>query len=124
MNSLKTDVAIIGGGLAGATAAAMLGRAGHDAMLIDPHMEQRPEFRCEKLDESQLALLRLTGACRRCAAARVVDGQVWVVRYGRLVDRKPSVRAGIMYHDLVNAVRQQIPAKCPPCGDEGYGDCR
>ena len=61
MNSLKTDVAIIGGGLAGATAAAMLGRAGHDAMLIDPHMEQRPEFRCEKLDESQLALLRLTG---------------------------------------------------------------
>jgi 2-polyprenyl-6-methoxyphenol hydroxylase-like FAD-dependent oxidoreductase len=32
------------------------------------------------------------------------------VRYGRLVDRKPSVRAGILYHDLVNTVRQQIPA--------------
>lgn len=110
MNSLKTDVAIIGGGLAGATAAAMLGRAGHDAMLIDPHMEQRPEFRCEKLDESQLALLRLTGLADDVLPHACVDGQVWVVRYGRLVDRKPSVRAGIMYHDLVNAVRKQIPA--------------
>ena len=39
MTSLTTDVAIIGGGLAGATAAAMLGRAGHDAVLIEPHME-------------------------------------------------------------------------------------
>ena len=110
MKSLTTDVAIIGGGLAGATAAAMLGWAGHDAMLIDPHMEQRPEFRCEKLDESQLALLRLTGLADGVLPHACADGQVWVVRYGRLVDRKPSGRAGIMYHDLVNAVRQQIPA--------------
>ena len=110
MNNLTTDVAIIGGGLAGATAAAMLGRAGHDAMLIEPHMEQRPEFRCEKLDESQLALLRLTGLADDVLPHACVDGQVWVVRYGRLVDRKPSTRAGIMYHDLVNAVRQQIPS--------------
>ena len=110
MNNLTADVAIIGGGLAGATAAAMLGRAGHDAMLIEPHMEQRPEFRCEKLDESQLALLRLTGLADDVLPQACVDGEVWVVRYGRLVDRKPSVRAGIMYHDLVNAVRQQIPA--------------
>ncbi len=113
MNSLTTDVAIIGGGLAGATAAAMLGRAGHDAILIEPHMEQRPEFRCEKLDESQLALLRLTGLADDVLPQACVDGQVWVVRYGRLVDRKPSVRAGIMYHDLVNAVRRQIPASVP-----------
>ena len=110
MKNLTTDVAIIGGGLAGATAAAMLGRAGHDAVLIDPHMEQRPEFRCEKLDESQLALLRLTGLADDVLPHACVDGQVWVVRYGRLVDRKPSGRVGIMYHDLVNAVRQQIPA--------------
>jgi thioredoxin reductase len=34
-------------------------------------------------------------------------------RYGRLVDRKPSGPAGIMYHDLVNAVRKQIPANVP-----------
>ena len=94
MNNLTTDVAIIGGGLAGATAAAMLGRAGHAAILIEPHMEQRPEFRCEKLDESQLELLRRTGLADDVLPHACVDGQVWVVRYGRLVDRKPSVRCG------------------------------
>ena len=110
MNNLTTDVAIIGGGLAGATAAAMLGRAGREAILIEPHTEQRPEFRCEKLDESQLELLCRTGLADDVLSHACVDGQVWVVRYGRLVDRKPSVRAGIMYHDLVNAVRKEIPA--------------
>ena len=46
----ETDVAIVGGGLAGSTAAAMLGRAGIPAVLIDPHPTYPPDFRCEKLD--------------------------------------------------------------------------
>ena len=45
----KTDVAIVGGGIAGSTAAAMLGRAGIRAVLIDPHPTYPPELRCEKL---------------------------------------------------------------------------
>ena len=80
MKNLTTDMAIIGSGLAGATAAAMLGRAGRDAVLIDPHMEQRQEFRCEKLDDSQFALLRLTGLADEMLPHACVDGQVWVVR--------------------------------------------
>ena len=44
-----TDIAIIGGGLAGSTAAAMLGRAGISAVLIDPHPAYPPDFRVEKL---------------------------------------------------------------------------
>ena len=96
MKCLTTDVGIIGGGLAGATAAAMLGRAGHHAMLIDPHMEQRPEFRCEKLDDSQLALLRLAGLADDVLPQACVDGQVWVARYGRLIDhRHPRTLAPI-----------------------------
>ncbi|MEP7172961.1 MAG: FAD-dependent monooxygenase [Aestuariivirga sp.] len=113
MNNFTTDVAIVGGGLAGATAAAMLGRAGHDAMLIEPHMEQRPEFRCEKLDDSQVALLRLTGLADDVMPVTCADGKVWVVRYGRVVDRGKNSPAGILYHDLVNAVRKQIPASVP-----------
>lgn len=113
MNKLTTDVAIIGGGLAGATAAAMLGRAGHDTTLIEPHMGQRPEFRCEKLDDSQVALLRLTGLADGVMPLTCADGKVWVVRYGRVVDRGKNSPAGILYHDLVNAVRQQIPASVP-----------
>ena len=44
-----TDIAIIGGGLAGSTAAAMLGRAGISAVLIDPHETYPADFRVEKL---------------------------------------------------------------------------
>jgi 2-polyprenyl-6-methoxyphenol hydroxylase-like FAD-dependent oxidoreductase len=56
-----TDIAIVGGGLAGSTAAAMLGRAGIDTTLVDPHPLYPKDFRCEKLDASQVALLRKTG---------------------------------------------------------------
>jgi 2-polyprenyl-6-methoxyphenol hydroxylase-like FAD-dependent oxidoreductase len=112
MKFQTTDAAIISGGLAGAPAAPCWA-AGAAAVLIDPHTEQRPEFRCEKLDDSQLALLRLTGLADDVLPHTCVDGQVWVARYGRLIDRKPSGRAGIMYHDLVNAVRQQIPTSVP-----------
>ncbi len=121
MTPLKTDVAIVGAGLAGATAAAMLGRAGHSAILIDPHPEQRQEFRCEKLDDSQLALLRLTGLADDVLPHACVEGQVWVARYGRLIDRKPSLRAGILYHDLVNTVRQQIPASVQHLATKVHG---
>ena len=43
-----TDIAIVGGGLAGSIAAAMLGRAGISAVLIDPHPVYPPDFRVEK----------------------------------------------------------------------------
>ncbi|WP_031337849.1 FAD-dependent monooxygenase, partial [Rhodopseudomonas sp. B29] len=56
-----TDVAIIGGGLAGATTAAMLGRAGVATILIDPHAVAVPDFRCEKLGDDQFALYQKTG---------------------------------------------------------------
>ena len=110
MKFQTTDVAIIGCGLAGATAAAMLGRAGVATVIIDPHAKHRQEFRCEKLDDSQLALLHRTGLADDVLSQTCIDGQVWVVRYGRLIDRKPSGRAGILYHDMVNMVRQQIPS--------------
>ena len=50
----RTDVAIVGGGLAGSFTAAMLGRAGVDAILVDPHTEYPPDFRGEKLDGDQV----------------------------------------------------------------------
>jgi len=33
----QTDIAIVGGGLAGSVVAAMLGRSGVDVVLVDPH---------------------------------------------------------------------------------------
>lgn len=104
------DVAIIGGGLAGSTAAAMLGRAGISAALVDPHIAYPADFRCEKIGGSQMALLRKTGLAETTLAATTLDSEVWEVRFGCLVDRKPSDQHGIRYEALVNSMRAQIPA--------------
>jgi 2-polyprenyl-6-methoxyphenol hydroxylase-like FAD-dependent oxidoreductase len=103
-----TDVAIVGGGLAGSTAAAMLGRAGIPALLIDPHTIYPPELRCEKLGGEQLGLLRKTGLADATLRATTLDGEVWEARFGYVVARKPSDQHGVMYDTLVNTMRAQI----------------
>ena len=104
------DIAIVGAGLAGSTAAAMLGKAGYSVALVDPHDSYPAEFRCEKLDASQVALLRKTGLAEAVLRKATHDGTVSVVRYGRFVETKRSGRYGIIYDTLVNAVRGQSPA--------------
>ena len=86
-----TDIAIAGGGLAGSTAAAMLGRAGADVVLIDPREVYPPDFRCEKLDELQVGLLEKTGLAGAVLRAATCDEEVWIARFGRLVENGPIV---------------------------------
>ena len=106
-----TDIAVVGGGLAGSTAAAMLGRAGVPAVLIDPHPTYPPELRCEKLGGDQLDLLRKTGLAEPTLRATTLDGEVWEARFGYVVAKKPSDQHGIMYDTLVNTMRALIPAE-------------
>jgi 2-polyprenyl-6-methoxyphenol hydroxylase-like FAD-dependent oxidoreductase len=103
------DIAIVGGGLAGSLAAAMLGRAGIDAILIDPHTEYPPDFRCEKLDSDQVAILGKTGLADAILRACTPDRETWVARFGRVVEKRPGDQNGIYYTPLVNAVRAEIP---------------
>jgi len=114
----ETDIAIIGGGLAGATAAAMLGRAGIATTVIDPHPIYPPDLRCEKLDGTQAEILRRTGIGDLVLPATTHDGSqhdgaVWIARFGRLIDRRPGDQYGILYDDLVNTVRGTIPRHVP-----------
>jgi 2-polyprenyl-6-methoxyphenol hydroxylase-like FAD-dependent oxidoreductase len=104
-----TDIAIVGGGLAGSTAAATLGRAGVPAILIDPHAEYPPDLRCEKLDGGQVNILRKTGLAEATLRATTHDGRVWLARFGYLLDNKPSDQYGILYDALVNTIRAVIP---------------
>jgi len=104
-----TDIAIIGGGLAGSTAAAMLGRAGLRAVLIDPHTVYPPDFRCEKLDHGQIRILHKTGLASAVFRAATRDGEVWVARFGHLVEKRPNDQYDIFYDTLVNTVRAEIP---------------
>src|SRR5712691_9950043 len=105
-----TDIVIAGGGLAGSTAAAMLGRAGLGVVVVDPHAVYPLDFRCEKIDGPQLRILRKTGLADAVLRAATYDGEVWVARFGRLVEKRPSDQHGILYHTLVNTVRAEIPA--------------
>jgi 2-polyprenyl-6-methoxyphenol hydroxylase-like FAD-dependent oxidoreductase len=106
-----TDIAIVGGGLAGSTAAAMLGRAGISALMIDPHPVYPPDLRCEKLSGDQVDLLRKTGLAEATLRAATLDGEVWEARFGYVVDKKPGDQHGAMYDSFVNALRAQIPAE-------------
>ena len=110
----RTDVAVIGGGLAGSTAAAMLGRAGIDAILVDPHKTYPPDFRAEKLDATQVAIFGKTGIADAVLARSAHTAALWIAQRGRVIDRKPDGdQYGIVYDDLVNAIRAEIPERVP-----------
>src|SRR5262245_60201096 len=109
----QTDVAIVGGGLAGSTAAAMLGRAGIDALLVDPHQLYPKDFRCEKLDASQVTLLRKTGLAEFVLAASTPDLEVSIARFGRLVESRANGQYDLLYDTLVNTMRAALPPRVP-----------
>jgi 2-polyprenyl-6-methoxyphenol hydroxylase-like FAD-dependent oxidoreductase len=107
----QTDIAIIGAGLAGSTAAAMLGRAGIAAILVDPHAVYPPDFRIEKLHGGdQVERFRRTGIADAVLRQATLDGENWIARFGVLLDKAPSQQYGIAYDTLVNAVRAEIPS--------------
>jgi 2-polyprenyl-6-methoxyphenol hydroxylase-like FAD-dependent oxidoreductase len=109
----QTDIAIVGGGLAGSLTAAMLGRAGISAVVIDPHTVYPPDFRCEKIDGGQFQTLQKTGLAEAVARVATFDGEAWVARFGRVVDKRPGDQHGILYDKLVNAIRAEIPPSVP-----------
>jgi 2-polyprenyl-6-methoxyphenol hydroxylase-like FAD-dependent oxidoreductase len=105
-----TDIAIIGGGLAGSTAAAMLGRAGISAALVDPHRSYPPDFRVEKLaGHAQLERFHKTGIAEAVIRNATPDEENWIARFGHLLDKRPIQQYGIRYDALVNGIRAEIP---------------
>ncbi len=105
----QIDIVIAGGGLAGSAAAAMLGRAGYGVVLVDPHAAYPPDFRAEKIDGTQAAVLRKTGLADAVLRAATLDGESWVARFGRLIEKRPGDQHGILYDTMVNTVRGEIP---------------
>jgi 2-polyprenyl-6-methoxyphenol hydroxylase-like FAD-dependent oxidoreductase len=106
----ETEIAVVGGGLAGATAAAMLGRAGIPCLVIDPHLVYPPDFRCEKIGGPQVDLLRKTGLDDVILPAATLDREMWYARFGRLVEKTTHDHYGILYDTLVNTMRSAVKA--------------
>ncbi|WP_066499394.1 FAD-dependent monooxygenase [Bradyrhizobium macuxiense] len=107
--SCGIPIAIIGGGLAGSTAAAMLGHAGIPSILIDPHQTYPFDFRVEKLcGVEQLQRFAATGLAESVLRSATWSDQNWIARSGYLLDKTSNQQFGIMYDKLVAVMRAEI----------------
>jgi 2-polyprenyl-6-methoxyphenol hydroxylase-like FAD-dependent oxidoreductase len=107
--TIVTDVAIVGGGLAGSLAAAVLARAGHRIVLIDKRAVYPKEFRVEKIAGQQLNILRRLGFIRELEAVACSYDRVLNIREGKVVDVSVGQAYGLPYADLVGMARRLIP---------------
>jgi 2-polyprenyl-6-methoxyphenol hydroxylase-like FAD-dependent oxidoreductase len=107
--TIIADIAIVGGGLAGSLAAAVLARAGHRVALIDKRAVHPDEFRVEKIGGPQLEMLRRLGFIDALANAACRYDRVLNVREGKVVDVSVSQAYGLPYADLVAMARSQLP---------------
>ena len=107
--AIVTDIAIVGGGLAGSLAAAVLARTGHRVILIDKRAVYPEEFRVEKLAGQQLEILRRLGFIEELAAIACSYDRVLNIREGKLVDVSTGQAYGLSYDRLVAMARGLIP---------------
>lgn len=105
----SVDVAIVGGGLAGSLAAAVLARAGHRVVLIDKRAVYPEEFRVEKIGGHQLEMFRRLGFIRGLESVASPYDRVLNIREGKVVDVSVGQAYGLPYADLVAMARGQIP---------------
>ena len=103
------DVAIVGAGLAGATAALLLAKAGIRVAVVDPNRAYPAAFRCEKLSSDQLRLIDRLGLASAILARATRVDEVVIARAGRIVDVRKTREQCLRYDAMVNAVRQAWP---------------
>ena len=110
MGDTSFDVIIVGAGLAGATAAAVLSRAGRRVALIDLRDHCSHCFKAEKIEPDQAELLRGFGLLESILPSSAVIREVSVARSGKILRVLPVEQYGILYHDMVNCIRRSLPA--------------
>ena len=119
--TIVTDIVIVGGGLAGSLAAAVLARAGHRVILIDKRAVYPEEFRVEKLAGQQLDILRRLGFIRELEAVACSYDHVLNIREGKVVDVSIGQAYGLSYDRLVAMARGLIPDPCSFIVDQVTG---
>ena len=106
---IVTDIAIVGGGLAGSLAAAVLARTGHRVILIDKRAVYPEEFRVEKIAGQQLDILGRLGFVRELEAVACRYDRVLNIREGKVVDVSIGQAYGFSYDRMVAMARGLIP---------------
>lgn len=106
--TIHTDVAIVGGGIAGSTAAVLLQNAGIEAVLIDPHAILPKDFRCEKFNRDQMAMLESLGISDNIYSACTPLEDIWIARLGKLVNKVHYPHYGFSYETAINSIREYL----------------
>ncbi|MGT2439419.1 FAD-dependent oxidoreductase [Bradyrhizobium betae] len=107
--TIVADIAIVGGGLAGSLAAAVLARAGHRVALVDKRAVHPDEFRVEKIGGQQLEMFRKLDFLDALANVACRYDQVLNIREGKVVDVSIGRAYGLPYANLVAMARSQLP---------------
>lgn len=108
--SSEADVVIVGAGLAGASAAAVLAQKGVRVMLIDSRQTYPACFMAEKIEPDQAQLFRKFGLMEGLLPFASCINEVISARRGKITRVLRLEQYGIFYQDIVNAVRSQIPS--------------
>jgi 2-polyprenyl-6-methoxyphenol hydroxylase-like FAD-dependent oxidoreductase len=103
------DCVIIGAGLAGSAAAAVMARDGVRVALVDPRASGLPAFKAEKIEPDQAELLRQLGLADGVLPHAARIHSIREAHRGRVLREVPVEQYGMPYHDMVDAVRAQIP---------------
>ena len=106
--SADADVVIVGAGLAGASAAAVLARKGVRVMLIDSRQAYPACFKAEKIEPDQAELFRKLSLLDGLLPFASRINEVISARRGEIIRVLRVEEYGIFYQDIVNAVRDQV----------------
>ncbi len=107
---IRADIAIVGGGMAGSTAAAVFGRD-RDVALIDQHSPYPPVFAADKIAGDQIGLLKKLSLFEPMIAAATPVRRVINAQFGRVTERHVIEEYGVHYQTMVETMRAQIPAR-------------
>lgn len=110
VSRLSAEVIIVGGGVAGVTAAAVLAQQGRRVILLDSRSAYPPVFKAEKVEQDELRVLREFGLLEPLLPHSGRSSEVYVASGDRIFRRKPMEQIGIPYADLVNILRANLPA--------------
>jgi 2-polyprenyl-6-methoxyphenol hydroxylase-like FAD-dependent oxidoreductase len=107
--SISAEIIVVGAGLAGVTAAAVLGQQGRSVILVDPRPSCLPIFRGEKLEPNQAEMLNKLGLLQHLLPQSRRIREVWGGYNGRRFKISPLKQYSMYYSDMVNVLRAHCP---------------
>ncbi len=106
-DDVRSEVAVVGAGLGGAAAAAVLSRAGCDVIVVDRHSTYPADFRAEQLVGWQTDALHRLGLLDGIVGQSAPAPSATATCFGKVIDETFSPHYGLRYEDMVNAARAQ-----------------